>query len=243
MILGMVLLEEPNSLILKDAVAELRSRWNLEVDDKESGEEASVLVIDGYTVAIGNMPMAIPGEEVRQAAQYNYFWPDGEKQAAKHKAHIIVSLMNARMNPVEENLLFNKVISSILNNSKSLGVYMGGRTLLLSKEFYLANTETMSEEDLPLYNWVYFGLRSKNGKHSIYTYGLTDFNKKEMEIIDSPHSPEELSEIMFNMAHYVIAYDVTLKHGETIGISEEQKLKITESKGKNLEGSTLKIKY
>ena len=64
-----------------------------------------------------------------------------------------------------------------------------------------------------------------------------------MEIINSSHSLEELTEIMFNMAHYVIAFDETLKHGETIGISAEQKLKITESKGKYVDGSTLKIKY
>lgn len=64
-----------------------------------------------------------------------------------------------------------------------------------------------------------------------------------MEIIDSSNSLEELSEIMFNMAHYVIAADVTLKHGETIGVSAGQKLKITESKGKYVDGNTLKIKY
>ena len=243
MILGMVLLEDPNSFSVSQVVTDLRNRWQLKVDDTESGDEASVLVIDGYKVAIGNMPVPIPGDEIRQTAQYNYLWPDGEQEAVKHKAHLIVSLMSAGKDPIAENLLFNKVISSILNQSKSLGVYVGGRSLLLSKAFYLANTETMSREDLPLYNWVYFGLRSENGKQSVYTYGLADFNKKEMEIIDSPHSLEELSGMMFNMAHYVIAHDVTLQHGETIGISAEQKLKITESKGKYLEGNTLKIKY
>ena len=54
---------------------------------------------------------------------------------------------------------------------------------------------------------------------------------------------EELQEMMYNMVHYVLAYDVALKSGETIGISVEQKLKITQSKGKYVEGNTLKIEY
>ena len=151
--------------------------------------------------------------------------------------------MNSGKNLISENLLFNKVAASILRNSESLGVYIGGRTLLLKKEFYLANTEMMSEEDLPLYNWVYFGLRQENGKRSIYTYGLSDFGKLEMEIVNSSNSFDELNEIMFNMAHYVIASNVTLRDGETIGMSATQKLQITESKGKFLEGRTLKIEY
>jgi len=52
-----------------------------------------------------------------------------------------------------------------------------------------------------------------------------------------------LGEMMSNLANYVIAYDVTLKDGETFGLSAEQKLKISESKGRFLEGKTLKIKY
>lgn len=243
LILGMVLLEEANSLDIKGVVSDLRDNWKLEVDDKESGDESSVLVIDGYSIAVGNMPLPIPGDEIRETAAYNYLWPNGEKEAAKHKGHILLSLMNGGKDPVAENLLFNKVTSAVLKHSKSLGVYMGGRTLLLSKDFYLGNTEMMSEEDLPLYNWIYFGLRQENGKQSIYTFGLADFKKKDMEIINSSRSLEELNGIMFNMAHYVIAQNVTLRDGETIGVSAEQKLKIKESKGKFLEGNTLKITY
>ena len=80
----------------------------------------------------------------------------------------------------------------------------------------------MSEEDLPLYNWIYFGLRKENGKQSVYTYvnvSCKDFGKMEMEIVESENSIEELNEMMFNLAHYVIAFNVALKDGETIGIS------------------------
>jgi hypothetical protein len=242
-ILGMVLLEVPNSMDIKKVVAELRTKWKLKVDDKEISDEASVLVIEGYTIALGNMSMPIPGNEIKTTAEYNYLWKNGINEATNHQGHIILSIINAGKAPIKENLLYSKVASAVLNNSKSLGVYIGGRTLLLKRNFYLANTEMMAEDDLPLYNWIYFGLRQEGGKQSAYTFGLADFNKKEIEIVNSSHSLEDLNEMIFNLAHYVIENDVTLRSGETIGISAEQKLKVSETKGKFLDGSTLRIEY
>jgi len=242
-ILGMVLLEDPNSFDLKKTVNELRTKWKLKVNDKDADDKAAVLVIGGYNVAIANIPATIPEREVEKTAEYNYFWENGVEESSKHKGHIVLSIMNAGKNAVQENLLYSKIAYAVMNNSKALGIYIGGRTLVLKKDFYKANVEMMSEENLPLYNWIYFGLRKENGKQSVYTYGLADFGKKEMEIVESENSIEELNEMMFNLAHYVVAFDMVLKNGETIGITAEQKLKITESKGKFLDGKTLKIEY
>jgi hypothetical protein len=242
-ILGMVLLEDSNTFDLKGTIKELRTKWNLKINDNDANEETAVLTIQDYQVAIATIPVKIPEQEVENHAEYNYFWKNGVQETSKHKGHIVLSIMNSGKNPVKENLLFCKIASAVMNNSKSIGIYIGGRTLVLKKDFYQANMEIMTEENLPIYNWIYFGLRKENGKQSVYTYGLADFDKKEMEIIDSNKSIEELNEMMSNLAHYVIAYNVKLQDGETIGISAEQKLKISESKGKFLEGKTLKIEY
>lgn len=242
-ILGMVLLEDRNSFDLKGTVSELKTKWKLKVNDNDADDKTAVLEIENYNVAIAVIPAKIPGEEVEKNAEFNYFWENGVEETSKHKGHIVLSILNAGKNVVQENLLYTKIVSAVLNHSKSIGIYIGGRTLVLKKDFYQANVEMMSEEDLPLYNWIYFGLRKENGKQSVYTYGLSDFGKLEMEIVDSEYSLKELNEMMFNLAHYVVAYDVTLKHGETIGLSAEQKLKISESKGRFLDGKTLKIDY
>lgn len=242
-ILGMVLLEDTSSFDLKATINELRTKWELAINDHEADDKTAVLGIGDYNIAIAMIPTAVPEGEVERAAAYNYFLENGVEETSKHRGHIILSIMNAGKNAVQENLLYSKIASAVMNNSKSIGIYIGSRTLVLKKDFYQDNVELMTEEDLPLFNWIYFGLITENGKQSVYTYGLADFGKQEMEIIDSENSTEELSEMMFSLAHYVIASDVTLKDGETIGLSAEQKLGITESKGKFVDGKTLKIKY
>lgn len=243
LLLGMVLLEEANSMKINSVVDELRKKWKLKVDDKESSNESSVLTIEKYQIAIGNMAIPVPGNEIEETAAFNYYWANGKVESKKQKGHIIVSILNGGTNPIKENLLFNKVVSSILNNSKSIGVYIGGRTLLLSKDFYQDNLEDISETNLPINNLIYFGIRKKNNKNSVFTYGLKDFKKQEMEIVESNHSLEDLLEMMYNLTSYVLENDVILNDGETIGMSEEQKLKIKLSKGKYLDEQTLKIDY
>lgn len=242
-ILGMVLLEEANSMDIRKVVSELREKWKLKVNDKDASNETSVLDIDGYQIAVANMDVAIPGEEIGTTAEYNYFWKNGKEEATKHTGHIILSIMNAGKNPVKENFLYNKIASSILNNSKSIGIYIGGRSLLLKKDFYQSQTKDMSDDSLPLYNWIYFGIRTENGRNSMYTYGLADFNKTEIEILDTEHSIEEINDIMLNLVNYILVSDVTLKNGETIGFTEQQKLKITISNGKFIDGKTIKVEF
>jgi hypothetical protein len=245
-ILGMPLLLDANSLNIKGIVNTLRQEWHLIVDDTQAGDETSVLMIDGYSVAIGLMSVAIPGDEVKKASEYQYFWENAADEIEKHKAHVILSIINAGKEPVKENILYSKVVAAVLKNSDAIGIYIGGRSLVLSKSFYLTNVNMAfadGNDGLPLYTWIYFGLRQEGNLRSVYTYGLAAFNKTEMEIIGSTLPFDDLSDMMYNITSYVLAYNVNLKDGETIGLSAEQKLKISLSQGKFLEGKTLKINY
>ena len=51
----------------------------------------------------------------------------------------------------------------------------------------------------------------------------------------------ELYDFLLPVLDYVLRQDVTLRHGETIGFTEEQKIKITESKAVYLDGNSLKL--
>lgn len=241
-LLGMVLLAEPRSLQLAAVLEELKGQ--LPVTDSSVDESTLVLTVRGQQIAIGLIPAPIPGNEVVEAAAYNIFWNNDQADVSTHQGHVLVTVIGAGKGAVKSNMLFTRVIAAVLNHSHSLGVYIGGRTLVLRKDFYLGNAAEMAEDDLPLYNWIYFGPRKEaTGGQSVYTYGLKEFGKLEMEIIGSSHSFEELMDTMYNLTHYVLASDVVLKHGETIGATADEKLRITVSKGVYVDGNTLKISY
>ena len=72
---------------------------------------------------------------------------------------------------------------------------------------------------------------------------MEGFGKKEMEILSSSQSPEDVYYFLQGVADYVITSDVILQDGETIGFSAEQKSPISQSKGIAVNGITLKLGY
>jgi hypothetical protein len=243
MVLGMVLLKEIQAIDEAKIIENLKNKWHVHIDSSDGNDSSLILKIDNQMVMAALIPAAIPKGELDYCIDVGYFWKNAKTEALEHKAHIIISVLPSNFSAVDMNSIFTKMAAAILEETDALGIYLGSRTLLLSKEFYITNAELLKEGSLPLFNWAYFGMVKQGDKNSVYTYGLELFGKREMEIIDSPHPMTELQDMMYNTAHYVLDSDVTLNNGETIGIAAAQKLKISLSKGKFLAGKTLKIEY
>src|SRR5690606_41872309 len=80
--------------------------------------------------------------------------------------------------------LLSKVLHSILITSNSIGIYQGSQSLLIPKEQYIESSESLKVGQTPIDLWIYIGLRKSEEGNSLYTYGLNEFEKSEMEIIN-----------------------------------------------------------
>jgi hypothetical protein len=189
------------------------------------------------------MDIPIPGDELEFPSQISYLWPEAKDLTPTHKGHIIISVSSTTDNKLNMFKNFTKVASTVLTNTNSLGIYLGNQTLVLPTDFYVGGAKSMTDEELPLLNWIYFGLRKENGKNSGYTFGLKEFGYDELEILNSSNPIEEIQSMLFNISHYIIQGNVELNDGETIGLTEDQKIKIEKSQGVQVEGTTLKLLY
>ena len=150
--------------------------------------------------------------------------------------------MGSNTPAVERYSLLSKVNASILRTCETaIGIYQGASTLLLPKNLYIDFADLLLEDMLPIQLWVYIGIINSDEKSSVYTYGMKEFGKSEIEIIDAKMNGSELYDFLLPVLDYVLQQDVTLRHGETIGFTEEQKIKITESKAVYLDGNSLKL--
>ena len=122
-------------------------------------------------------------------------------------------------------------------------VYTSG--VVFEPRFYEGLAYMIKEDELPIFNWIWFGLYRSEGGLNGYTYGMDVFGKEEMEVLNTDAEPEELRDFLASLASYVLACDVTLQDGETIGFSADDKHTITRSPGVSLpeEQMTLKIGY
>ena len=183
----------------------------------------------------------IPSDELEYVSKISHVWSDALKNASRHESHIILSVFTTLTDLVDLSIQFTKVASSILTNTKSIGIYLGGQSLILSNEYYVRNTQSMTNTNLPLGNWIYFGLRENNSKRNGYTIGLKEFGFKEIEIIDSEKTFEEIYKILYDLSHHVLLSQTDLRPGETFGYSQTEKLAIDIGAGEFQDGETIKV--
>ncbi|MDR3697887.1 DUF4261 domain-containing protein [Mucilaginibacter sp.] len=226
---------------IKKIIESLKKLWDLEITDFDGDDNVATFKVNGEMVAIANMPVQIPLGDIEGTAKYAYNWPKALDDLKDHTGHAIVSVMAGLKSPLDRFKILSKVLCSILITSNSVGVYQGSQSLLIPSEQYLNNIEELKDDGTPVFLWIYIGLKQYKTGNSAYTYGLKDFQKQEIEIIDSSLSLEELLQFLGNIASYVIANDITLKNGETVGYTADQKISVTISKGQFIEGQSIKL--
>lgn len=242
-ILGMVLLQDINPFDIDTFRKDFLSFYGNNIQEPTGDNASFVFKVNGEMIAIAHMPVPIPLGDIQGTAKYAYNWETVLEDTAKHESHLIVSLMQGGQDQIKRFKIFTRVICSLLRTTNSIGIYQGNQSLLIPKKDYLSEAELMSDDYLPLSLWIYFGLRTTEKGKSGYTYGLKEFNKTEMEVLNSSKGLEEIRGFLFNIIHYVLDYDVTFKDGQTCELSEGERILISMSKGKFVDGDTLKLAY
>ena len=231
-------------------IRNLREEWGIVDEEPDEGDEDDENSDDAVVMRVGGMMLIvtlfhghIPDNEAEINAENNYMWPEAVEVAKAHKAHIMVAVLGEEEKLLERGKLFTKAMAVCCKQKYATGVYTSG--VVFEPRFYEGLADMLKEDELPIFNWVWFGLyRSEDGLNG-YTYGMDVFGKEEMEVLNTDAEPEELRDFLASLASYVLACDVTLQDGETIGFSADDKHTITRSPGVSLpeEQMTLKISY
>lgn len=237
-------------------VRDLKAEWNLDAAVEEDGKDGNeeneagneeddgdilVFPVDNMTAAVSLMPAPVPNREAEINAENNYMWPEAAEAAKVHKAHIMVAVLGDAA-PLEKGRLFVKLLACCCRQKNVTGIYASGT--VFEPGYYEGLAGMMKEGELPIFNWIWFGLYRREGGICCYTYGMSSlFGKDEMEVLDADAQPSEVLDFLSGLVAYVLESNVTLNDGETIGFSKHDKHLITRSEGVSLPGMTLKIAY
>lgn len=244
--LGFVLLEKAH-WDKGRLIADLKAEWDIDVpeedkDDRKDNGDSLVFEADDMIAAVSLMHGPVPGGEAEDNAENNYMWPDAVKAAQSHAAHIMVTVLGKETDVRLRGQFFVKLAAACCRQPGVLGVYTSG--VVFEPSFYADMAGVMKEGELPLNNWIWFGLHRREGGVCGYTYGMDVFGKEELEVLDADADPLAVREFLVSLAGYVIGSDVTLNDGETIGFSQGDRHRITRSPGVALpDQPTLKVSF
>lgn len=244
--LGFVLLEKAH-WDKGRLIADLKAEWDIDVpeedkDDRKDNGDSLVFEAGDMIAAVSLMHGPVPGGEAEDNAENNYMWPDAVKAAQSHAAHIMVTVLGKETDVRLRGQFFVKLAAACCRQPGVLGVYTSG--VVFEPSFYADMAGVMKEGELPLNNWIWFGLHRREGGVCGYTYGMDVFGKEELEVLDADADPLAVREFLVSLAGYVIGSDVTLNDGETIGFSQGDRHRITRSPGVALpDQPTLKVSF
>lgn len=228
-------------------IRDMKEKWDIAVDEYDASEEkdddALVFEVGDLVAAVSLATYPIPNGEAELNAENNYMWEDAVKVAKEHCAHIMVAVLGKEENLLEKGKLYTKVVAACCRQEYATGIYTSG--VVFEPRFYEGFADMMQDGELPIFNWIWFGLwRNENGMNG-YTYGMDVFGKDEMEVLGTDAKPSDLRDFLASLVSYVLENDVELHDGETIGFAADDKHTITRSPGVGLpeEQMTLKISW
>ena len=228
-------------------IQDMKEKWDIPVDEYDASEgkddDALVFEVGDMLAAVSLSTSPIPGGEAEANAENNYMWEDAVKIAREHRAHIMVAVLGKEKDLLEKGKLFTKMLAACCRQKYATGVYTSG--VVFEPRFYEGFADMLKEDELPIFNWIWFGLyRNENGMNG-YTYGMDVFGKDEMEVLGTDANPNQLRDFLASLVSYVLENDVELHDGETIGFAADDKHAITRSPGVSLpeDQMTLKISW
>ena len=241
---GFVLLERAD-FDAEKYVKDLKKDWGIDYDFEITHDNSTIIADNnGMILTASLMPAPIPDNEAIEQAKTNYRWDGAVEAAERHKAHLLVSVINrGDVDNIEGAKHYVKLLANATKQEGCLGINILG-TVIHPQMYYDFAKLYDENDDFPIENIVYIGLYGdENNTVSGYTYGLEQFGKKELEIIKSSEEAEEVYNFLASISDYIITSDVVLNDGETIGFSEEQKIQISVSEGIALAGETVKLGF
>ena len=241
---GFVLLDEVR-FDAEKYVKNLKEDWGMSYDFEITHDNSTIIADNnGMILTASLMPAPIADNEAVEQAKTNYRWEKAVEAAEKHKAHLLVSVINrGDVDNIEGAKHYVKLLANATKQEGCLGINILG-TVIHPQMYYDFAKLYDENDDFPIENIVYIGLYGdENNAVSGYTYGLEQFGKKELEIIKSSEEAEEVYNFLASISDYIITSDVVLNDGETIGFSEEQKIQISVSEGIALDGETVKLGF
>ena len=243
---GNVLLSE-GKWDLDSIVSGLEKEWGIRLVNQNSSlavlETTFSKNIRGMNLTINFMETPVLEEEIERFAEANYMWENAVDAVKEHKAHIVISVSGGT-DTLKAGELLVKVVATVSNSQYAVGVYTD--EVVYEPEFYRDFAQDIRDGQIPIINWVWFGIYKDEKQVGMYTHGLEKFGKSEIECyVDIENNPDlnDIRDFLITVAEYVLEADIELKDGETIGFTDEQELDIYKNEGIALPGETVKIEY
>jgi hypothetical protein len=239
-VLSFVLLSEPKlpEAKLFRAALEKRLAGRLSVGDMDAdGERVILLQVAGGTVMVGLIEAPLPKGQIDDLCTSAWYWRQACDATAAHKAHVVASVLDTKLDKLDASLLLTDVVASLMD-ANAIASSWGAS--LQSRDAFLRQSASISRELPPALLWVNFRVSNDPDKGlSLSTEGMEEFGLREIEAKDVNRPGRDVFMLLVGMGQYLISKGPVIKDGETIGDSPSLNIRVRQGPSHWREGATV----
>lgn len=230
--LAFVLLETPATPDMDLLVKTIRARHSeLPVELVEDGEagvrQSSPLVRCGDEfVAVMSMPAPIP-HDPGLWSRTSRTWPQGNAIEERHRAHLIVSVLGQRQQPLPAARLTTAVIGALISIMPQCCAVVWNDKAARPADLWqeLSRRSFAPYPDYPSSLWFdILPFRSVHGIGAV-TIGLAPFAEREIEFETHKLTLPALIDKVDGLAVYLVEHGLVVKDGDTFGVDQQERFK------------------
>lgn len=182
-----------------------------------------------FTILVVNKP--VPTRDLQESIALERSWRDVDASVAQHTAHIIVAPMDkpsSHSAAVSSAIFTTLLAASIAELEPAIGIWWSTGAKLMEATAFVQQASGIANKRIPILAWLQLVfLAAPDGRGTaIVTIGLRPFIGRELEWQPSPAPAEVAAKRVLGVASYLIANGLVVKDGETIGLSEEEKIAV-----------------
>ncbi|MDO4282395.1 MAG: DUF4261 domain-containing protein [Clostridia bacterium] len=210
-IMGYLLLKDGSFHII-EMIATLIRRYNVDIKfDEETN--AFTFKFGEYIVGASFVNSPMGNDDAKEACKYNFLWQNAEEIVSNHKAHVLLTILNCH-NKLEGYKLFTNIMSVLANFDNTIAVYMPAQNMTLNAKTYVEDARVLVTGKNPIHLWICICPVELEDATIVYTYGLNEFGKNEIEVRSTDKHYMEMFDFVYNLCDYILTQNVSIESGD-----------------------------
>lgn len=170
-------------------------------------------------------PMPMPWQHLEGPCAAAWYWPEATTVMRGHPRHVLVTLIDEGRDPIEKSLRLTRLVAAVAACCDANGIFWGPGRMVHPPDEFLEVSREMTREHLPLFLWIDFRLEQIGPQaYRLYTTGLEPLGQREIEVERYDGDPQTIVAAVYNVAHYALEQQKPLRHGDTIGAGEGERI-------------------
>jgi hypothetical protein len=231
--LAMVLLETPatpDMVALAKAIRERHPELPIEMDgggEERVCQDSPIIRCGDELVAVMAMPAPIP-EDPGLWSRTSRAWPQAKAIAARHRGHVIVSVVGQNQRPLLTARLTTAVIGALIATMPQCCAVVWSGNVARPADLWLemSSRSFAPFPDYPFTLWVdVLPFRSEGGIGAV-TVGLSAFAEREIQFETHKLALAALMDKVDGLTAYLIERGLVVKDGDTFGVNARERFAV-----------------